>query len=885
MKYPGGAIARWKDNILFMRDGSVWVTFLTRGVRCNSYKSEDILAAQDAHAQLYTALRDLAEASDVMIGGLLENVTHKERLHKAVDGLDDYRPENPKYAELNNALHHYASTALTRAYAPMNRRVFFVSVRMPDQLRLIERLRSSILGSDIFGTREMLNAAEFSDVVHRAIPSAFRPIPATPEDVLWIFDRARTRGVNLAPSPKPTRDAFDAAMKVETTVGTERDAAPVTPPTSAFTDITIDPLADSAVTVDQYVAKYARGVKGTDKARSFAEYFSSLRSSKIISIIDPSTRTPEMPEGAKSFQSVFAIAGYPTDGDYSLDSIMGMLDRNIGLDGDWVQRIHFPTIYDDNEKLNSDMALLESENASNSKSVIDTAQYGTRASELAQFSKDRDGEPGAVPVHVTTLFALASPSATHLTRALQGVMTKIKNAGYLIYHPVGGQEALWRSMLPGSPRTSLIEELQGTSTATKLGAFAPMQRIVAGDPVGLPFATVIDNNLGTEFRIDVMGATQAGNGSMAFTGAQGKGKSHAMGVVASGLYTRNAHLVFLDTQGEWGSFVNAFDSHQVVDLKNPTVSLDPLRVFGATPEGRAEALKILRGLLLPMLGVRSDTVVGASLAKMIDPRWTEPRRITSTRELITAILRVAGTYELREVVPSLNAMLEASYMGAFIDPPGGEKLPPANLDARAIVFLTADLPVPSDEKDRADWTLEERYTILCNTAVAMITALLFSRVRGVPAVFFMDEAKTYEDLDVLTPLISEPDRKGRKHGQWVVVGSQVGADFNGPEYKLIRRRFCMGQDNETNAREALLWAGLPATDDMVSELVTGTSPLDPETGKPMAGRAGECFVRDNVSPARLRVYPHWDPRIRTLANTKSNEYVRYSDRKAAGEVT
>ena len=32
------------------------------------------------------------------------------------------------------------------------------------------------------------------------------------------------------------------------------------------------------------------------------------------------------------------------------------------------------------------------------------------------------------------------------------------------------------------------------------------------------------------------------------------------------------------------------------------------------------------------------------------------------------------------------------------------------------------------------------------------------------------------------------------------------------------------------------------------------------------------------SEARLK-------RIRTLANTKSNEYVRYSDRKAAGEVT
>lgn len=883
MKYPS-PISRWHDNVVYLRDGSVWVNFLTRGVRYDRYRAQEITNLQDAHGQLYTALHELTETPDVIIGSTLEPVTARERLQRAVGGIDGYSPDDPRFAELNTSLAHYNTHALQGGIIPTNRRVYFISVRMPIRIPLMERLRSSYLGADIFNKSRRQQAMAFAETVARAIPASYRAIPATTRDMQWIYTRACTRGVDLTPMPADTQKLLTSAQLGETGgVVTSRPAPPVTDPVDGFTDIEIDPLADSAVTVDQFAEQYARGVPGAASVRRFADYFSTLRRSKIISIVDPARRTDTMPEGPKSFQTVLAVTGYPSEGDYAVDSIMGLIDRDIGVDGDWVQRIHFPDRYDDNMAVNEDMRKLEMENQSNSKSVLDTQRYGTQASELAAFAAARDNEPGATPVHVTTLMSFGSPSATHLTRAMSKVTSLIQKQGYRVLSPVGGQVELWKSMLPCTPRTDLVEELQGASTAMLVGAFGPMQRIGAGDLVGVPFATVIDNNLGTEIFLDVMNATLSGNGSIAFTGAQGKGKSHAMGVVAHGLHVRGAHTVYLDTQGEWASFVNALSDFQVVELKEPTVSIDPLRVFGHTPEGLDEALRILRGILLPMLGVRSDSEEGAALASFMDPDWVTTRHITTTRQLLETIRRFEGKHTIKKVLPVIDAMLSSTYMGAFIDPAVGPPLPVAKLDARAIVFLTAGLTVPTKD-DTDQWTVEERYTIMANTAVAMITKLLFDRVRGVPAVFFMDEAKTYEDLDVLTPLIAEPDRKGRKHGQWVVVGSQTGSDFHGPAYKLIRRRVCMGQDTLANAREALAWAGFPVTDELVSRLVSRTSPLDPETGRPLPGRAGECYFHDGMTFVRAQVHQHWDPNVRRLANTKSDSYTRYADLKKSGKV-
>lgn len=870
-------------NVVYTGDGNAWVNYLAAGPLVDPYSAESIAAARRAHDILASSLL-ACDSDDYIISGFLTPVSAQERLNRAVEGLKDFSTDHyPDYAE---SLRHYVA-AIESGHLEERRRVYIISVRVPGlAVSAANRVMAKLTGSNPFAGVDTGKVANFNRQIGEAIPQVMAPVPAPPDILEWARERACLRGVDLPQFEHSTQAA--------------------TPPNGAFNDIRIDEAPDSEATVTQFgrrvVAALSSGGASLDKKqakkianlseKSLANYFHSLRKSQVMAISNYAHRGAELPDGPISYQAMAAVGKYATVPDQSINTLTSTVDMALGLDADFTIRIHPADNLADNSKLNETLKTLDREDASNSASIFDTEQYVNEASELLAFSRSRDAEKASRPMKITCLFAFASARLDVLTDRIRDVEKIFAEDGYQLFRPVGGQAELWAAMMPCYPSSSAVTSLAGATTTSQFAAYAPLRRIAVGDGTGFPLGASIENTLGTEVNIDLVNPTARGNASIAISGAQGRGKSYTMKRICGHLTDIGALTVILDGQGEWGTWATRLPSHQIVDLANPTMSIDPLKLIDVESDtGLRQACRMLQALLLPMCNVSPDSEAGAALSRFLTPDYIRGRTmIRSTRALLEHIVGNPGeNFALRSAIPTLKRMLADETMGAFVDPriDGRVKnLPPLEVSARTIVFVTKGLSLPRAGKPEEKMTLGERYTLMANSAVAMVTAWIFDQHRDTSA-FVMDEASFYEDLDVLTDLIKTPDRTGRKFGTFVLVGSQTGAELSAPQYKLVRRRICMGQDTLDNAREALEWAGFTnasgrVSDRLVHELVTDTSPLDPSNHNlPAAGRAGECFFNDGTRRGKIKIYPELRKDRERMADTRADRFIRYETAEVA----
>lgn len=867
-------------NVVYTADGNVWVNYLLRGPVVDPYSSASIQSARRCHDILYTSLAELG-SDEIIISGFLAPVDVRRRMARMVEGIPNFTPEAyPAWVDMMQEYRFQVASG----YLAERERIYILCVRVPDvSVSVATRVSARLTGHNPFSGVDTTPVGQFNEKVAAAIPGEMAGVPAPGVVLDWARRRACTRGLTLPEMPHTDVQVMS--------------------PNGVFEDIRINPVPDSHATVTTFGKDYARTLRGaeglspraarkkqrgleTSAARGLAAYFTSLRKGAVMSVSNLSKRTAASPDGPVSYQAIAAVGQYATTPDYSMNTLTSTVDMAIGLDADFTIRLTPAPHLADNEHINTVLRTIGLEDASNSHSELDSAQYADQARELLAFTRARDAEKAPTPLKVTTLFAFGAPTLDQLTDRIRAVERIFSDNGYGLFRPVGGQEALWAAMMPCTPSTPVIRDLAGASTAHQLGAYIPIRRVSIGDGAGFPLGVCIENTLGTEVHIDLVNPTLRGNGSMAFTGAQGKGKSYAMKRIVGAMADLKALTVILDGQGEWATWASQLASHQTVDLAYPEVSIDPLKLMGThTEEGLRTACDMLRTLLLPMCNVTTDSEEGAGLARFMTPEYIRGRsQLKTTRDLLEHIVTVSGeNYAVRRVIPTLKQMLTDETMGAFIDPVRDGKvvsLPPLAIAARTIVFVTKGLRLPQPGKPAEKLTLPERYTLMANSAVALLTAWIFDQYRSVSA-FVMDEASFYDGLDVLTPLIKTPDRTGRKFGTFVIVGSQTGEELSAPEYKLVRRRFCMGQDSIDNAREALAWAGFADTDGnvprgLITELVTDTSPLDPNRGNlPAEGRAGECFFNDGTRKGKMKIYPELLTNRAKYANTTTDGFIRY----------
>lgn len=850
-------LVKRQGNVLYTADGNVWVNYILNPPAVNVYDDSTIGRLQSCHEELFRNLQEI-DSDDILLGGFLARTPDSEVLGRIVQGIPDYSnrnlPEAKKHIEAVNR-------QLKSGFLNERQRIYWLSVRYPRRMSFWSRFSARFFETDPHETVTDTGIAKFEQKVFQALPRSVAAVRTQPELLDWVYDRATLRGVFVPDKPHMYGRGEGPAIR---------------PGTNGFPEVTIDEAAEGTSLMADFLKRFDEKDPELDFAKStLRNNFKALMESSVIGVERPDFRSADFPVGATSYQGVLAVSGYPTRMDNMFSGFTSIVDQATGMDGDFVMRLSYAPHMESNAALTKTLKNLQDEDEANTKSTLDRSDYDDRRREVLSYHRAIRDEKSPVPMRVTTIFAFGAANLPDARNGMRAIRTKMGQAGFRTFQPTGGKRELWEAMLPGVAAGTLTNGLAGLTTARLLAGYAPARHYMLGDGVGVPVATNNSNALGQIIHMDLLDATSRGNASITVTGAQGKGKSHLMKALVGWMNDLRQYTIMLDPQGEWATYASQFSSHQIIDLVNPTVSIDPLKLI----DDEKIASEMLVDLLIPMFGIPSDSEAAAEFAVFVSP---DSRRLHPVRNTTRGVFEDLLARKLPVFAPIrgvIRTMLTTPMMAAFVDPEINGRvvnLPPASMTEHNIVFMTKGLRLPRPGTPLNQMNPLERYTFLVNTAVAKLSAWRFDQVTETGA-FVGDEMSFYKGSEVLKPLIQDQDRAGRKFKKFVIAGSQTADEFDQDEYALVRNRFVMGQERRDNSIKALRYAEFEPTERLVETHIHDTSPLDPGNNKkPMAGRAGEGYFNDGVNKGRIQVLPLFLSNRARKADTSAGTFERYT---------
>lgn len=854
------------NNVIFAKDGGVWVNFLLTGINVNPYNLAGVGSVQALNDQLFTSLSSV-KSNDFLILGIKAQDRPEEIMKTCVSGIPGLsNGEYPELVEQYNVLYRKIISGELAQF----RRVFWLSVAMPRSRSINERFLSKIVVSDPHEGLSSKAIRAFNETVYRAIPPHFKPLPTTPEHTRWVFDRARLRGLEVPFEPPSKSDSMKFSPR-------------------SFPQISIDSAADSKALYSQFAEDMSEqvGEQGlsalkTKSKTSLLGNFRSLHRGKMLSVANPETRNAEFPDGYTSYQVMMGISAAPNHVSTGLNTFTYLVDQSIGVDADFALRFRFDDSAISKRVASRSLEDLKSEDLYNSKDELDIGEYSEAMQEVMDLRASVKSESHPVGMKVTALFAFAHPDMNHLEHSAAALSKTFSNAGFTTYQPVGGQVDMWSQMMPGVRRSALTEDLELITTAYMFGGCMPLRSTRVGDAQGVPIGINTENALGQIVLWDVLNSTDRGNASVAVCGAQGAGKSYLIKAMLGYMLDLNRHVYVIDQHrhGEYEVFASTLIDAKVFDVTGWQASMDPLKIY---PSEDGTAGQVFMDLWLPLLGLHADSEEAIVLSRMIKWENRKARRIFSTRAFIEDLRRqpIAASKVLSD---KFEFWGEQNFCSALIDPlDRGEvvDLPPFDTDARCVVFRTHKLSVYRGE-NLQETEPSERYAAVVYNAIAKLAEYRFSKIKGACA-FFGDELHFLDGNDrVLDRLIRTPDRTGRKEGNFVVAGSQLSTDF-GSQYDLIKRKFSLRQETRPNAIDALDWVGVQPSEYELMRMLENTSPPDPDNNNmPMYGREGEGWYNDGLGNlARIKILPHLRDDRRRMADTTSSRMIRAEELETA----
>lgn len=881
------SLRRRDNNLIVAADGSIWHNYVLTGINVNSYQPESATAAQDSHELLYTALSQIP-TDDIMVTGLKYRKNPLDTMNAITAGIPDWDPVRYRY--LGSLLDDLYQRMCSGKHFVEFDRLYWIAISQPTSRRMSDRLVSTVIDTDPLEGVDWADVGEFEKQCFKSLPAEFRPQRATPEFVDWAFERATTRGLSVPMLPP---QADPSAPKIK-------------PSEKAYPEVMFDEAAEATSLYSTYLTdldngrNYTQNLSKADRKRSLFKRFRTLKAGKIMSISHPGKRTAALPDGPVSYQSLFGIARYPARFTEAVSKFTYIVDQAIGADADFTLRIRFSQDLVDTQSVSNTEKDLVSEGTANASDEFEAYDYDNKRAELRRFHSAIRDESGPVGMQMAAIFAFGSDDLDHLQSRVSALQMQFRKNGYTPLLPVGGQKELWTMMMPGSRRTRLGDDLLQTSTAHWFSGAMPLRRSFAGDPVGMPIAVNKENALGQIILLDLLNATNQGNASMAFTGAQGRGKSHALKLIFLFVTALNRYATVVDhsPHGEWAVFAQQVARTQVVNAATGFTydgyrSMDPLKCL-ASPEAEI----VMQAHYLPLFEIDSKTPEAAYFAKILNADFRKPRGITSTR-LLMDWLATAGEPEARTLLFNFEHWAALPYTRAFIDPPRRRHddtgYPPfddiAELARRmeegtvphATVFRTNGLPVYRGKNPKGA-TDQNKWAAAVYGSIARMTTHRFSQIRGT-CVFFADEISFLKgNEDVVELLIRSPDRIGRKDGNFIAAGSQHADDYD-ENYAMIEKKGALGQKTRENAIAALTHMDMPVLDSLIDMMVNKTSPPDPDNPKIVrAGRHGEGWWNDGTITVRCQYFPIISAILARFADTTSSQMIRESDLDEHGHL-
>ncbi|MBV8928132.1 MAG: ATP-binding protein, partial [Mycobacteriaceae bacterium] len=463
-------------------------------------------------------------------------------------------------------------------------------------------------------------------------------------------------------------------------------------------------------------------------------------------------------------------------------------------------------------------------------------------------------------VGVAITLAAAAASATELNEAVStvGQVLRRQNVGFRRWR--GGQAQLWRAFNPGTETASGAGEFRNPTTTVRFAKFVPLLAAKLGNNTGVPLGMNLTSpGLRDVVLLDLLGAPGRDNGAnLVICGSPGRGKSHIgkLLVWAWLLLGAGVHIFDPSEPREHQRALTDFDDKIVIDLADPGMSIDPLRIFGYD-----DAAEHAIDHLLPLLGYTAVSRQAARLRAHLAPESRDANGIGSLARLIEYLraLRAGRDSADGDVLVALEGLRTERHLQALFD----EALPAPELSrAAAVVWNTATLELP---------TVSEEYTAhlhdlttprqragqaIYGLAADLSQTIFFAR-RDKPDVLVVEEAAPLTNSAGGQKCCNRVIRQGRKSWTgFVGISQHPIKDFAVLEDEFIDQRLCLGFKDPALAKATLEWCGrdLERHPELLRMYVENTSPvtladhgddtIDSRYGTVMAGRHGEAWFLD-----------------------------------------
>jgi hypothetical protein len=788
-----------RGNLQFTHTGLVTATYFVKPLGYGLRNASDKFTVKMAHHALITNL-----PNGSLLLGIQARLDTAEVLRKMVQGVS--LDECVDYAD-----EVIASFERIEAIGPRTR-VYLLSIPVGSSnagISGLARMWRATNAADVagFARADLDKYDQEANSILSRIGGDFDPVPVPAQLFQWLWEHYLTRGAPFDP-PAPT----EAGLLEDTTAAVFRSAA-------------LDEGAQS------------------DHNRRLRPSFTPM-----IKVVQTDGSVPPCYQAMLTPRS-FPYAGMLFPGG---SEFLNVLDGISGVTVDWGMRVSTKSadaVIKNNElglrRLGEQMDQRDHEISFAQNTLMSKAQM------LGEYNQHFEVNSSESEVTFTAVVAVGGPTLDATFDAVNEIKRRYKRFQVDMIAPVGAQVDLWSMLIPGSPPRRAYDDFAHIIPSDMWSAFVPFTSNEIGDESG-PVIGV--NLLSGQFEPIHFGIMEAVlhdlSASFAVTGELGSGKSYFLKLMAVLVHDMGGQFLAIDRSqvGEWAHFATSIDDAVVIDLSDPTVSLDPLRLFSSRVAGERTLDSIL-----PLLDLSPTSGAGAALAGLVTPRGLVEYRIGSMLDLVSVARELRDAPGLSEHYIDLVARLESivDRLPVLFDP----ALPPLRLTAAATVVRSHNLALPTAEELTTPHLynrlpLTKRLGTALYELVGVTAREAFLTDNGRFGLLVGDEAHHFTQTQVGAAVTSDFSRDGRKHLAAIALASHDPAtDFQGAAHNLIPNRFVFRQRDETLARNSLAWLGVDLDESpfLLQILREQTSPpvgpgrLVPEE------RRGEMFMRDALS--------------------------------------
>lgn len=794
-------------NLRRMHDGSIWADYQITGLAYGYTSDDRKRATLNHHRNLFRAL-----PNNSVIAGFIAAMDPDMIMARAMVDTDVDR--NPAWREECEGKHEHFSS-----HVRPTERVFTVSfpVVEPDAAGEL-----SVLGG-IGGRSRERDRAEMSQAVRRAaeiankLPPVFHLQPLTASQMVWMWNKALTRGV--------LPEIFPSAVQSN-----------VSTPAGGFAS-----------------AHFDEGERNEDVSRWRPSSFTQM-----LKVSQPDhVGTPQ------SWQTLLAIESLPLEGlQFPGSEIFHIADRvvvqetingkevKIPVDIDWAARIkHTPREQAIARNQKNLRRLNEQVGERDTEVSFAQDTLHQQVAMLAEYNRLLESNDDEIEVGLCPIFAVSATSRSRCQAATHQTVQEFRGDRIKLVAPLGGQRELWAAMNPGGFDLRVVEDYTHVTISEYQAATVPCTTNSVGDSRG----PIIAENLSGRrhqpvhsewWRETVKDASSA----VAIAGELGAGKTWLIMYLLFHLVDVGGQFLVIDRtdSGEYERPTATLKRHAIVDLLRPKWSIDPLRVFPAELGVDAAV-----DLLTPLFECEANSAMGMTLGELLRPEVG----VRSMSELLGVLQdgvdkdRGLDGKALPQGWADLHRHLyywsRRGYARALFD----NNLDPLDLDAEGIVIRTNRVEVPTAAEVAAKEPLAPNKVF--GRAVYGLSMELgrqaFAMRKSRPAGVALDEAYHVTSTPTGLARTVRLAKDGRKDNISLILGSHdpINDYPAGTGLELIPTRFLMRHTDEGLARRSLQWLGIDPDKNghILRDLMFNTAPKNPR-GKVATGREGEGYMRD-----------------------------------------